>query len=262
MIDPVVAQSFVFPKSYAPWLAARFQKQVRESLATCASCAMVQPQGLTRDPGPFVAHLKCCTYFPFVPNFSLGSMLQENPGVATLRLKVAAKQGLLLPTGLHASSERQQLATDLAPHGFGRKSELLCPFFDTQSLSCSVWSQRPGVCTSYFCKSDRGADGLKFWSDMEDYLNHFEWVLANEVFRRLGLGEDDREMCKAALSIEEAGEERDYFVRAAWSQWFDRQNEFYLEAQRCAQHITPPDLDALLGSAFLAKEDSLRQRLP
>jgi Fe-S-cluster containining protein len=255
-----MAHSYLFPELYSAWLSQRLPGSVGETLATCDACAMVKPSGLTRDPGPFKAHLKCCTYFPYVPNFSLGAMLNEKPEVVRVRLQTAEAQGVLLPLGLFASPERQSLLEELGSEGFGKTDELLCPFYDSVGNVCSVWRQRPGVCTTYFCKSDRGASGLEFWSDVESYLNHFEWAMASEVFSRLGFTDDDMEMCKATMICDEL-EEREHFVRAAWGDWIERKEEFFKLCFAQALKITPADVGNLLDDDHLALEESLRSRV-
>ncbi len=162
--------------------------------------------------------------------------------------------------GLYATPERQQMMEDRAVEGFGRQSDLLCPFFDTKSLGCSVWQSRPGVCTTYFCKSDRGADGLDFWNDVENYLNHFEWVMANEVCRRLGVTDHQIEMIKAVMTTSDGDEERNYFLQESWGSWFNRKFDFYLEAHKISLYVQPQEIDSLLGEAALELEESLRQR--
>lgn len=235
-----------------------------ETIATCDSCAMVNPKGLTRDPGPFDGTLKCCTYFPFVPNFGLGGMLTDAnsggvPGTK-VRIQTAAQKGLLLPLGLFASPEHEQRTKALGTKAFGRKRELLCPFFDTVAQGCSVWRNRPGVCATYFCSSDRGAEGLELWSDVETYLNQFEWTVANEVVWRLGFTEDETQFCEAVMLTEGPGEERDYLVRRAWAEWADKQEEFLIECSRRAAQITPSELSELLGDDLLELEESIRER--
>lgn len=255
-----MSQSLLYPQAYSFWLSKRFPGSVVEKLATCDKCAMVRPQGLTRDPGPFEAHLKCCTYFPFVPNFGLGMMLREGGDAASVRLKAAASQGLLLPLGLFASPERESLAKEAGPDGFGRRADLLCPFFDTVAMGCSVWKNRPGVCATYFCKSDRGEDGLEFWSDVESYLNHFEWTLANAVLWRLGFTEEEAEKCEAVMLTEGPGVERDWLLRSAWAEWSGREAEFLLKCDEQARKIEFDEVSELLGPDALELEESLRER--
>lgn len=257
-----MARSPLFPQSYTHWLSARLPGEVSESLATCDSCAMVAPSGLTRDPGPFKAHLKCCTYFPFVPNFGLGAMLEEHGELARARIRAAAQKGLLLPLGLFASPEQEQLVRKAGKKGFGKREDMLCPFYDKTAMGCSMWKQRPGVCATYFCKSEREEEGLEFWSDVESYLNHFEWTLANATTWRLGFTEDDAENCEAVMLTEEPGPERDWLVRAAWAEWAGREEEFFKLCAQRAREITQEELSELLGDDCLQLEKSLRDRIP
>ena len=217
---------------------------------------MIEPAGLTRDPGPFKLNLKCCTYFPYLPNFGIGMMLEAYPN-SRVRLEAASQRGLLLPLGLFASPE---LEAEMKASPFGQRSDLLCPFFDSVQMGCSVWTHRPGVCTTYFCKSERGADGLAFWADVESYLNHFEWSLANETLWRIGFTMDDLALCDHAMLTDESGPERDYYVTKAWAEWSDRRLELFAECARRAREITSNELNELLGDEALALEESLRER--
>jgi Fe-S-cluster containining protein len=248
----------LFPPLFAHWLQPRLPLQVSEKLATCEDCAMVTPVGVTRDPGPFSARLKCCTYFPYVANFALGAMLSKNDGTLAVRLAQAKTEGLFLPTGLHPTAERLQKIETLK---FGQDAALLCPFYDSQKNGCAVWQNRPGVCATYFCKSERGTDGLAYWKNAEKYLNAFEWALAQQVLVKLDIGADEIEMCKAALSIEEPGEERDYFLRLAWGRWLGQEHEFYQESLRLARTISSEDLGQILGPPNLELERWLNSRI-
>jgi Fe-S-cluster containining protein len=249
--------NFVYPPFYSHWLKARLPGSITERLATCDNCAMLTPSGLTRDPGPFNADLKCCTYFPFIPNFALGALLSEGAH-AELRLNTAAQQGLLLPLGLFASPEHENLAKKFGAKGFGRRQELLCPFFDSAESGCSIWMYRPGVCASYFCKSERGAEGLEFWQAIESYLNHFEWSLANETLLRLGFTNDDLELSEAAM-LAEPGEERAAMIHVAWAEWANRKVEFLKSCTDRSRDVVDDALSAVLGDEFLALEKDLAQ---
>lgn len=211
---------------------------------------MVKPQGLTRDKGPFLNHLKCCTYFPYLPNFSLGAIPKE-------KIDLTLPRGILLPVGLFPSPGQQDLVSQLGSAGFGRKIELLCPFFSVLENQCSIWDQRPGVCTSYFCKSDGGKNGLKFWSDVEKYLNHFEWKLACEVIFQMGMTENELAYCQGAIDTETEEEEREYFIQAAWGHWLDDKIKFYKEANKIALTMTPEKIGQILDPEFLELEKSI-----
>lgn len=255
-----MSQSRLFPDAYATWLSSRLPGAIDERLATCDQCAMEKPVGLTRDPGPFDPTLKCCTYFPFVPNFGVAQMLMSHPEAARVRLPTAAKQGILLPLGLFPSPEREKLAGRLGEKAFGRARELLCPFYDVAANGCSVWTARPAVCTTYFCKSVRDEEGLEFWADVESYLNHFEWTLANEIIARLGFDEASSDRFEAVMLEEAPGPERDFLVDRAWGEWREKKAQFFLECARVAKEVSPDELNELLGSEALDLEESIRER--
>lgn len=242
--------SYLFPEFYSSWLSQRLPIAPRESLATCENCAMVNPSGITRDLGPFFGHLKCCTYFPYLPNFTLGALGEE-------QYQAAKKYGVFLPVGLYESLQAQGIRNSFGHQGFGREEKLLCPFFSKSQNSCSIWAQRPGVCTTYFCKSDYGQMGLEFWSKVEKYLNHFEWKMATELMTRMGLNENEIAYCQAVVSPETEEDERDYFIQAAWGKWFSKQREFYQESYKEALGITSSDLDKILDPQFLELEKSI-----
>lgn len=253
-----MSQSQVFSEVYSLWLEPRLPGRVIETLATCNNCAMQKPKGLTRDPGPFRGDLKCCTYFPYVPNFGLGAMIAKN-SLGLDRYRAAGEQGILLPVGLFVTPERQADIQE-NPDDFGNREDWLCPFYDRVSQGCSVWAQRPGVCTTYFCKSNRGAEGLQFWADTEAYLNHFEWTLAKEVFTRLGGKESQMEICETIMTLEE-GEEREHWIREVWRPWQGKDQEFFVSAWDEAQKVSSGRLNQILDPEFLELEGFLRQQL-
>lgn len=224
-----------YPQAYDPWLKALLPEVPSETLATCDQCAMVNPSGITRDPGPFLNHLKCCTYFPYLPNFSLGALTPEE-------LNKAESRGIYLPVGLYPSMAEQDKISSFGAVGFGKRSELLCPFFDGVKNQCSIWAYRPGVCTSYFCKSTRGQQGLDFWKQVEDYLNQFEWTLACRVLETMNFDENTLSYCQAAMSEEIEPEERDFFIHEAWGEWISKKHEFYKDARKIALQITADEL--------------------
>lgn len=253
---------YLFPPSYSPWLASRLKGILPESLATCQNCAMLNPHGQTRDPGPFLPGLKCCTYFPFLPNFSLGA-------IPIQKIKTASVHGMLLPVGLYPNPSLQILTSRLGRSGFGRKKELLCPFFSAEKDACSIWENRPGVCTSYFCKSERGPEGLKLWAEIEEYLNQFEWKLACEILNRIGVHANTIAFSQSALSLETEDDERQFFIDAAWNtaaQFFDIQGfenkiKFYEKTTQIAQQISAQDIGKLLDQKAFDLENKLQSQL-
>lgn len=254
-----MSESALFPPIYQRWLSEKLAGQVRESKATCDRCAMVKPEGLTRDQGPFQDNLKCCTYFPFLPNLSVGALLEQNSSAFRLRFEQAKAQGLLLPVGLYPTPERQRLMEERRDE-FGQRADMLCPFFDARTSGCSIWFHRPAVCTTYFCKSDYDEVGFEFWADVEDDLNHFEWVMATELFGRLGLAEEEMQACRDLMSTR-PGLERDQLVEKSWGVWRGREEEFYLQAWNESHKISAHEVDEMMGEESLELEETLRARV-
>lgn len=245
-----MSSNLFFPFSYSPWLAKRLPGSLKETSATCQNCAMVKPTGLTRDKGPFKNHLKCCTYFPYVPNFSLGAINEK-------KVNQSLDRGVLLPVGLFPTAKHQNRVDQLGKKAFGQKEELLCPFFSQQENQCSIWEERPGVCATYFCKSDHAKKGLEFWADVEKYLNHFEWELARAVIFELGMSENEIAYCQGAVSPETEEEERDFFLQAAWGKWLNQKHHFFVETRKVALNFSSTQIENLLGPDFLSLEKKL-----
>jgi Fe-S-cluster containining protein len=171
-----------------------------ETRATCSACVMAKPDWPldARDPGPFRAQLKCCTFDPFLPNFSIGKILAEEGAPA---LEKAIAERALSPLGLIPKKESSV--------NFGRESASRCVFLSPDAR-CSIWANRPSVCRSYFCVSNLGPEGQERWRKAEQLGNEAEWTLAHEVLWDMGFTQDD-----TATFAEWTGRERDFFIECA-----------------------------------------------
>lgn len=162
----------------------------RETRATCSSCVMARadwPKD-ARDPGPFDTNLKCCTFEPFLPNFTVGRLIEAG------RWDDVVKAGRLTPVGLIPSRSSVER--------FGREGA--CAFL--REGRCSIHAERPSVCRTYFCVSDFGQD---FWAEAERLGNEAEWSAAHEVLWEMGFTEDD------VGFAEWTGREREFFLQCA-----------------------------------------------
>jgi Fe-S-cluster containining protein len=157
-----------------------------------------------RDSGPFRAELKCCTFEPFLPNFTLGRLLAEGSHGETLGK--AFLRGRMTPLGL--------LPKQTAAPNFGRNHDSKCSFL-TERGSCSIWQNRPSVCRSYFCVSDSGNEGQAAWKNAETLGNEAEWSLAHELLWDLGFTQDE-------------------IVNENWAEWRERKNELWIETAKRA----------------------------
>lgn len=233
----------MWSQAYTHWWNELGLKPLAETRATCASCTMAHPpQNETlRDPGPFSTDLKCCTYFPFIPNFSIAH-------AASLRGEWSAfvdssRDGLLSPLGLFPPSEAGLAASNPAEvsfKGFGTDAVKKCPFLI--DARCSIWAARPSVCASYFCVSSHGRAGLDFWSRAEDFGNKFEWTAAHLVLWRAGFTSDETDAMLAA--VESGSQEA---ITASWLEWRGREHALYVKLTEISRELRAHEVLELMG---------------
>ncbi len=157
--------------------AALLKLKINEQKATCNNCLRARDG---RYEYLYKSHLKCCTFFPFLPNFAVGGILSENlPGAEIIKAQIADRE-MTLPLGLFPTPEYQYKFLNKAPQDFGRREDLLCPYYDKEQNNCKVWQYRGVVCTTYFCTSSYGKIGKQYWSEFSDYLSFVEMSLAED----------------------------------------------------------------------------------
>lgn len=180
------------------------------------------------------ADLKCCTYFPYLPNFSIGAILETGTQEQKRVLASTLQKGHATPLGLFAPPEYQALQTELGPLAFGRDPRLICPFLLTD---CAIWEYRPGVCASHFCQSE----ATSLWKDIETKINLFEWTLAHESLWRLGFTTDETRLME---NRREAG-----CPESTWYEYKNAQEELYRKAYVQASMVSPREIAHLMSGA-------------
>jgi hypothetical protein len=185
------------PPLYAAWMDQLFAGPIpEETNATCADCAMCAPEG-HRPTGAdyyFSPHVKCCGFVPELPNFLVGCILADNdPALAAGRATVQARlrAGVAVtPLGLGQAPGYQVMYDYERERGaFGHNRSLLCPhFLDEDGGRCTIWRYREAVCTTYFCKHERGAVGERFWRALQRLLETIEGSLACWCVLQLDVG--------------------------------------------------------------------------
>src|SRR5262249_54178458 len=138
----------------------------REPLATCDTCAMLPPEGAAPSDAYFEPDVKCCSYMPKVPSFLVGMLLSDDEpamqeGRDRMRARIA-KRVAVTPLGVYPPTQFAMLYRP-GNGSFGRSRALRCPFFAEESGACTIWKHRNAVCTTWFCKHDRGKRGEDFW---------------------------------------------------------------------------------------------------
>lgn len=119
---------------------------------------------------------------------------------------------------------------------------MLCPFFDSARESCGIWDFRPGVCATYFCVSEHGEKGQRFWKSVEEQVNSFEWTLAHASLWRMGFTQDELQQMEELRSREDA------LASRLWLEWRERKFDLYVESYRQAEQITSDELAELMGA--------------
>lgn len=187
MEEIAAAEAEVLPALYQKWATSLLSAPIpRERVATCGDCAMcVPPEDQHEGVGYFQRSLKCCSYFPKLPNYLVGRAIEgDNPGAERLRGFIAAGTGIgkanLL--GVFPGTHYSVVYAATAAEGFGKDPALLCPYAieadGPEGPRCGIWQHRNAVCTSYFCKHVRGQTGNIFWQSFRNLLIDMESSLA------------------------------------------------------------------------------------
>ena len=170
----------VVPSVYQSFISSKILNlNASETKATCGNCLRSRDK---RFSYTYKENLKCCTFHPYLPNYAVGALLLESnktSGILKIEEKIKNKQ-FALPIGIMAPFDYQLAFLSKDENDFGNRSDLLCPYFSVPNNQCSIWQYRGVVCTSFYCRSDYGQNGQKFWSVFSDYLSYVEMALAEE----------------------------------------------------------------------------------
>lgn len=168
----------ILPQVYSQILPQKIlRKELNETKATCHNCVRSRDG---RFQYLYDKNLKCCTFFPFLPNYAVGGVLVENlKGASIIREQIARRQ-MSLPLGLFPTPEYQYEFKNKSATDFGTRKDLLCPYYDRTNNNCQIWNFRGVVCTTYFCTSSYGLAGKRYWTDLYDYLSFVEMALAED----------------------------------------------------------------------------------
>lgn len=154
--------------------------RTEEALAVCEPCSF--------SPN-YRSDLKCCTYYPFMPNYLIGAVLSQESNDAfgnlqslgTSQIKaLIEKRRYALPIGLVAPVRYQLSFIKRKKADFGHREDWLCPYFNSQTKGCTIWFARSAVCTTFFCRSSQGSAGKSFWHELSEYLTYVEMALLEE----------------------------------------------------------------------------------
>lgn len=160
--------------------------EIIENKANCEHCYMAHHK--KKNEKRFDETLKCCTYYPMMPNYLVGGLMmsaQTSEEAKKIIHSKISKRHFNLPIGMVAPVRYQVTYKKNREEVFGLDESYLCPYFNKTSNNCGVWKFRSSVCTSFFCVSDYGKKGKQFWSLFEDYLSYVEMALLQEALVRM-----------------------------------------------------------------------------
>ena len=218
-----------------------------ERRATCGDCAMCG------GGGGFRPDTKCCTYVPALPNFNLGLILAgEAPRSVEERIDQVAG---VTPLGIRLT-EAQRALYAVERERLGRSLHVRCPHYEDGL--CGIWRQRNAVCSTWFCKHERGATGFRLWRAVQALLEAVEEALSFACLIRLDVGAEALALlCQADRRAElQAGPSPELY-RAAWGRWYGRERDFYLACGRLVDGLAWSEVLALGGAPVAAAAAAL-----
>lgn len=245
-----------------------------EQKATCADCVMCGDVGQSGSRIRFSPDVKCCSYVPHLANFLAGRAL-AGPGRASALERLRRRDGVT-PLGMGLSPADLQRMVDSRAH-FGVAPVVRCPHYVEQTQGCGIWGSRNTVCSTWFCRHDRGEVGQRFWHAVRDLLITVEERVAVLCLDEGGLPTGQREAvleqraavraAVAAANADDAADAEDgddagdaggapaaampgrtpARDEQLWGDWLGREEEWFARCAQVAERLTGDDLLVLLA---------------
>ncbi|MGE0763852.1 MAG: hypothetical protein AB7N80_11290 [Bdellovibrionales bacterium] len=224
------------------------QLVVSEMQLNCHSCTA---SGFAKDAVDYhSAEVKCCSYWPFVPNFMVPLYWQKSSHSA---LFLDSK--VLLPIGLVAPVEYQKLHQTKS-----QDPAMQCPFFSKEK-TCEVWEFRSAPCATYFCRSSSGDTGQNFWQEACHLLSLLEQGLARVWMLEAGYSWPEIEHCHSRLAVTSDVQEMSEFeLHKIWAHHAFNKKEYFLRAANWFQNLSRNDVLSWFGEEFRIAEAQLMAR--
>lgn len=185
---------------------------------------------------PFSRDTKCCTYYPFLSNYLIGGALAsgEFKTVQILKELILNRQWAL-PIGFVAPPTYQIKFLNKTVDDFGRRNDLLCPFYS--SGQCMVWAWRDSQCSTYFCGYD-DSFGETHWLKKQFDLYEVEKYLSQSCMLQKGFLLDEVEFNLSWIKLtNESKYPSGYQIEATlwakfWQHYQDQIEQYYIECYR------------------------------
>ncbi len=176
------------PEPIGRWLVdALGDEPHSENKADCGACVMCSPTDWTTklDKHRFDPAVRCCSYTPTLWNFQVGAVLSQSDrvhpvGVATVSARIRTSPGAG-PLGILATDREQRRYDQMSAKGeFGKDKRLRCAHL-VGGDQCGVHTFRNAVCSTWYCRHERGKAGKGYWSAIRNLLNAMENTAANNA---------------------------------------------------------------------------------
>jgi hypothetical protein len=144
---------------------------------------------------------------------------------------------------------------------FGHARALRCPHYREEAGgACGIWRHRNGVCSTWFCKHDRGAVGQHFWHALDQLLAVLERELARWCLVRLDVepevlarllprGSDGRGKKTTLDAAAVDGRVDDETFGGLWGRWRGRERELYRAAASAVAELEWRDVLRIAGGS-------------
>lgn len=237
MKNTASSPELTMPHHFGKWLGEVLGGPIpEETEATCSDCSMCKPMvDLTLSDRRFNLETKCCTYFPYLPNFLVGKIfLDEDPAFAIGRsafLKVYHEgSAVITPLGVDPPPSYEQRYSPNMP-GFGKQLEMRCPYYLNEAGGlCGIWKYRNSKCATWFCRYVKGQVGFEFWTSVDQLLSVIQKGLSRWCMRSL--------------------DTLPSWQQQTWGKWLGRQVEYFQECTRLVDSLHWHDLKAIVGDEF------------
>lgn len=241
--------------------------EVVEKKATCDNCLQA--------PKTYKADLKCCTFWPFIPNYVVGAILSSQKKrhlpVQKIMRDLMEHNAFALPIGIPAPPWYQKEFKKNKKKFFGKKESFLCPYYDKSQNQCSIWEYRGSVCTSFYCESSYGILGQEFWKSLENYMSYLEMGLAEEVLVYHDYSPRDMNSQLEFLDIEVGNSQLPMSKKMTtqeskkyWKHYYSEKEAFYVNSYEFVQKLTSKQRSEIfgeLGSDLLKRLELASEKL-
>jgi Fe-S-cluster containining protein len=230
-----------------------------EPESTCSNCPMCEksPKNALPVNKCFNNQTKCCTFFPKLPNYLVGAILND-AGLPEGQRRISGRLTLghgVSPWGVVADG-RYALLFANSKDGFGRSESLLCPYYQKDSGGCSVWTHREAVCSTFFCKHEGGKLGKNFWMAFKRYIILLEQRLAEYALMRVlpdSLPQQVDKLQESARTASLSREELDGLpldpreLHDRFGSYAGRETDLYRDCHAAIASLKADDLPSILG---------------